>query len=474
MLANLAPKFAQSQTKSKPNIIYILADDLGYGDLAFLGQSKIKTPNIDKLASQSMLFTENYAGSTVCAPSRGSLMTGQHTGHAVIRGHISIKGVGVAPLNNSVVTLPEALKKNTDYTTAMCGRWHLGGELSDQTPFDRGFDYHFGKLSSDYPNKVGVFIDGLWNKEGMHIPYSGYSSINTEPMYENGKLYNLSADDMKMRPINMDALVNQKAIDYIETKRDKPFFLYVAYSLVHEPMEYHEKYPVTNMEWPAEERAFASMLMALDDYVGNILKAVKKAGIEDNTIVVFTSDNGAHNEGGHDVEFFNSNGKFKEYKRSFYEGGFHSPMIVRWPGVVKPNSNTNHITAFWDVMPTFCKIAGAPVPNQTDGISFLPTLTGEGKQKKHKYLYWEFNENIEMEKGHYKQAVRWKDWKGIYNVNEDKFELYNLKNDVEENHDLAGQYPKIVKRIKNYMSEAHQPSALFPLLKSEWKQQDNK
>ncbi|WP_211297527.1 arylsulfatase [Jejuia pallidilutea] len=450
----------------KPNIIYILADDLGYGDLAFLGQEKIKTPNIDRLASESMLFTENYAGAPVCGPSRGSLMTGQHTGHAILRGHKSLEGIGVAPLNNTVVTLPEAIKKNTNYITAMCGRWHLGGELSDQTPFDRGFDYHFGKLSSDYPNKVGVMIDRLWDENGKHIPYEGYSKINTEPMYENGKLFNLSEEDMEMRPINMDEMVTEKAIRFINKDKTAPYFLYVAYSLVHEPMEYHEKYPGENTDWPEEERAFASMLQALDAYVGKIVAAVEASGEKDNTIIVFTSDNGAHNEGGHDVEFFNSNGKFKEYKRSFHEGGFHAPMIVRWPGVIKEGSVTNHIAAFWDVMPTFCEIAGASIPNQTDGISFLPTLKGL-KQKEHEYLYWEFNEDIEMEKGHYKQAVRWNDWKGIYYINEDRFELYHLKNDIEENHDVAKENPEVVQKIKDIMKEAHKPSTLFPLLKSE-------
>jgi arylsulfatase A len=469
MLINFSCSNETSKSGTKPNIIYILADDLGYGDLGFLGQAQLKTPNIDQLASQGMSFTEHYAGSAVCGPSRCVLMTGQHTGHATIRGNKAYKGVGVAPLEAAVVTIPEALKKNTNYTTAMCGRWHLGGELSDQTPFDRGFDYHFGKLSSDYPNKYGVMIDTLWDKNGRHVPYEVYSKLNVEPMYENGKLFDLSEKEMAMRPINMDELVTNKAIRYIQEEKDQPFFLYVAYSLVHAPMEYHEKYPVTNKEWPENERAFASMLTALDDYVGKILEAVDDEGIRENTIVIFTSDNGAHNEG-HDVDFFDSNGVFREYKRSFFEGGFRSPMIVRWPGVVKEWRTSDHISAFWDVMPTLCDIAGAPIPDQTDGISFLPELKGE-KQEKHDYLYWEFNESITHKKNEYKQAIRKGDWKGIYYIEKDLFELYNLKDDISEQNNIANEHPDLVSEMRKLMSEAHVPSERFPLLKNERKNQ---
>ena len=465
MLLTFACSNQGTKTEIKPNIIYILADDLGYGDLGILGQKQLKTPNIDRLASQGMTFTEHYAGSPVCGPSRCVLITGQHTGHATIRGNKAYEGIGVAPLEASVITLPEAIKKNTNYTTAMCGRWHLGGELSDQTPFDRGFDYHFGKLSSDYLNKYGVFIDTLWDKNGIHVPYEAYSKMNVEPMYENGRLFNLSEKEMAMRPINMDELVTDKAIRYIQEEKDQPFFLYVAYSLVHAPMEYHEKYPVTNKEWPENERAFASMLTALDDYVGQIINAIDNAGIRENTIVIFTSDNGAHNEE-HDVEFFDSNGRFREYKRSFYEGGFHTPMIVQWPGVIDGGSASDHISAFWDVMPTLCDIAGAPIPDQSDGISFLPELKGE-KQEKLDYLYWEFNESITHQKNEFKQAIRKGDWKGIYYIDKDQFELYNLKDDISEQNNIASEHPDIVNDMRKLMSEAHVPSERFPLLKSE-------
>ncbi len=455
----------KEETGTAPNIIYILADDLGYGDLSLLGQKVLSTRNIDKLAREGMLFTEHYAGAPVCGPSRAVLMTGQHTGHSVIRGNKWVKGVGVAPLHDSILTTPESIKVNTNYITAMSGRWHLGGQLTKQTPFHRGFDYHFGKLSSDYGNKYGVLIDTLWDKNGKHIAYDQYSKIQVEPMYENGELFDLSEIEMKMRPINMDELVTDKAIRFIEKEKEQPYFLYIAYSLVHSPMEYHDKYPVGNTDWPEEEKAFASMLMALDDYISKIVKAVEASGQRENTIIIFTSDNGAHDHG-HDVEFFNSNGDFKEYKRSFYEGGFHSPMIVKWPAVVKPGSATNHISAFWDVMPTLCDIAGAPIPEQTDGISFLPTLKGE-KQPKHEYLYWEFNEDVHGNKTHFKQAVRKGNWKGIYIIDEDKFELFNLKDDISEQYNVAEQNPEIVEEFFQIMKDAHLPNKRFPLLKEE-------
>jgi len=453
------------QPGTKPNIIYILADDLGYGDLSCLGQEVLKTPHIDRLASQGMVFTNHYAGAPVCGPSRAVLMTGQHTGHATIRGNKAFKGIGVAPLEEHVVTLPEAIKTNTGYTTAMCGRWHLGGELSDQTPFHRGFDYHFGKLSSDYPNRFGVMIDTLWDRSGTHVGYETYSRLQVEPMYENGKLFNLSEKEMATRPINMDELVTDKAVRYIRQPREEPFFLYIAYTLVHAPMEYHDKYPVPDNDWPEEERAFASMVQALDDYVGKILEAVDDEGIRENTVVIFTSDNGAHNEQ-HDVHFFRSSGRFREYKRSFHEGGFHEPMIVRWPEVVEAGSTTDHISAFWDVMPTLCEIAGATVPAQTDGISFLPTLLGKN-QERHDYLYWEFNESIQGQKNEYKQAVRLGDWKGIYYIDPDRFELYNLERDISEQHDVAKDHPALVEKMKEIMKEAHVPSERFPLLRNE-------
>ncbi|WKN44880.1 arylsulfatase [Tunicatimonas pelagia] len=468
--ADLTPEpvpssFYQS-SPAPPNIIYILADDLGYGDLSLLGQTSFATPHIDRLASQGMRFTQHYSGSAVCAPSRASLMTGLHTGHTAVRGNEHLPNIGVAPLSAEQVTLPEAIKTGTDYVTGMTGRWHLGGELSDQTPHDRGFDYHWGKLSSDFPNHVGVMIDNLWDGSGKHRPYAGYAAINTEPMYENGALYHLTDANLARCPINTDDMVTHKAKQFIADHRDQPFFLYVAYSLPHAPMEYHERHPVASDTLPATERAFVSMVLALDNYLGQLLHQLDTLGLSDNTVVIFTSDNGAHNEGGHDYRYFNSNGPFREYKRSFHEGGLHAPMIVRWPGKVPPGSTTDHVSAFWDVLPTLCDVAGAPVPEGTDGISFLPTLLGQ-EQPQHDYLYWEFNETVDFQKNQYKQAVRKGLWKGIYYIEQDAFELYDLSRDRGEDNNVAKQHPTVVAELRQIMQIAHEPSERFPLTKEE-------
>lgn len=455
----------------KPNIIYILADDLGYGDIDILGQKIIKTPNIDRLAREGMIFTNHYAGSAVSGPSRCVLLTGKHTGHSTIRGNKSIPGVGVIPLSNKDITLPEAIKKNADYTTAMTGRWHLGGELTKQTPFHRGFDYHFGKLSSDYPNKHGVLIDSLWDANGQHIQYKDYSARNLEPMYENGKLYNLSPEENAHdRPINMDRLVTDKALKFIDNHQKTPFFLYVAYALVHAPMEFQKDTPVEKNNWPETERDFASMLMSLDIYVGEIMAEVDKQGLGKNTLIIFTSDNGAHNEGGHSYKFFDSTGKFRGYKRDFYDGGFHTPMFARWTGTIKPGSTTNLLSAFWDVMPTVCELAGAPIPQQTDGISFAPTLLGQEQKNTHKYLYWEFNERSNFETNptpQYKQAVVFGKWKVIKYIDTNIIEAYDLSKDIGEQNNLAKSHPEVVKQALDFMKEAHQPNWIFPILRDE-------
>ena len=460
-----------AQKAPKPNIIFILADDLGYGDIGILGQKTIKTPNLDRLAREGMIFTNHYSGAPVSAPSRCSLMTGKHTGHTSIRGHITIPHVGVAPLWPSDVTLPEAIKNGTDYVTGMTGRWHLGGELTNQTPHHRGFDYHFGKLSSDFPNKHGVLIDGLWDADGKHVPYSQYSAAGFEPMYENGKLYNLSPEEMKERPINMDRLVTDHAKAFIEREKDKHFFLYVAYALVHAPMEYQDATPVTQPnDWPDTERAFASMVMSLDKYVGEIMNDIDRLGLGQKTLIIFSSDNGAHNEGGHSHLFFQSTGDFRGYKRDVYDGGFHTPMFCRWTGTIKAGSTNNLLSAFWDFMPTLCDLAGAPAPKITDGISFVPTLLGKPQTQKHEFLYWEFDEHADMKKDRtpdYKQAVVFGPWKVLEYLDAQKIEVYDLVTDPGEEHDVAAEHPDIVQKGLHYMAISHVQNPIFPMLPSE-------
>lgn len=455
----------------KPNIIYILADDMGYGDIGIFGQKSFNTPNLDRLAREGMIFSRHYCGGPVSSASRCCLMTGQHLGHAAIRGNKSLPGVGVMPLDGTVPTIPEAVKVNTDYVTGMSGRWHLGGELSEQTPYHRGFDYHFGKLSSDYANGYGVMIDPLWREDGTHRPYEEYSKMHIEPMYENGKLYNLTPEEIRSdRPINMDAFVTQKALGFIEQNREKDFFLYVAYALPHSPLEFHEQTPPTgymNEQWPATERAFASMVQALDSYVGRIMDRVDELGLAEKTIIIFTSDNGAHNEGGHSIRFFKSNGQFQGYKRDVFDGGFHAPMILRWPGTVAPGSVCDLLSAQWDVMPTVCELAGAPIPAHTDGISFAPTLLGKKQSRKHDALYWEFSEHPSQRRTWPRQAVVFDNWKVIRYIEEDRYEVYDLSLDVAEGNDLSAQRPDIVARGRKIMEREHSINKYYPLFPSE-------
>ena len=395
----------------RPNVIFILADDLGIADIGPFGQEVIATPRLDQLAAEGVKFSQFYAGAPVCGPSRCSLITGKHTGNVTIRGNKWVPGTGVYPLREDDVTIAEALE-GSGYVTGMSGRWHLGGEMSDQTPTDNGFDYHFGKLSSLHRNKGGVFIDPLWDEKGKHISREEYAAIFFEPMYENGKLYNLSKQEQKNRPINMDELVTSKAIEFIDANKSSPFFLYVAYSLVHSPMERHEQTALaSDAEWPKEEQDFASMLRYLDELVGRIVDAVDERGLSEETLIIFTSDNGPHMEGGHDADFFDSNGDWKGYKRDLYEGGIRMPTIMRWTGTVDGGSVSDHQGAFWDVQATVCDLAGVPAPRSSDGLSFAPTLRG-GEQPQHEYLYWEFPERSAKgwDSGH-KQAVRKGDWK---------------------------------------------------------------
>lgn len=445
---------------NKPNIIYILADDLGYGDLSSYGQEKFVTPNIDKLASQGMLFTQHYSGSTVCAPSRSALLTGMHTGHTVVRGNKEIMPEGQYPIPDNTYTLAEAMKK-AGYTTGAFGKWGLGFPGSEGDPTNQGFDTFFGyncqRLGHNY------YPDHLWSNRDSIV---------------------LKENEGFLKGMYAPSLIHEKTLQFIEKNSDKPFFAYVASIIPHAelaaPESLIKKY--RNKFLPEEKyegvddgpeygiggygsqkephAAFAAMIDLLDQQVGEIMDKVDELGIADNTIIIFTSDNGPHTEGGADPEYFNSNGPFKGTKRDLYEGGIRVPMIAKWPGKIEAGSASNHISAFWDIFPTFSDIIGINTPDNVDGISFLPELLGDKKnQKEHDYLYWEFHE-----KGG-RQAVRKGDWKAVkYNVlkNPDApLELYNLSNDKGENNDVAGQYPDIVAQMELIFKEARTPSEIF-------------
>lgn len=444
----------------QPNIIYILADDLGYGDLSSYGQTKFSTPNIDKLAKQGMLFTQHYSGSTVCAPSRSSLMTGMHTGHTAVRGNKEIIPEGQHPIPDSTYTIAEMFKSK-GYTTGAFGKWGLGFPGSEGDPMKQGFDTFYG-----------------YNCQRLGHHYYPYH------VWSNNDSIALKGNEGLNREVYAPTLIHEKTLEFIETNKDKPFFLYVPSVIPHAELaapeevlkKYRGKYPpevdykgVDNgpkyktgpyASQKESHATFVAMIAILDQQVGDIMNKVKELGIEDNTMIVFTSDNGPHQEGGADPKYFNSNGELKGFKRDLYEGGVRVPMIVSWPGKIKPNTKTDHISAFWDVFPTFGTIVEADIPENIDGLSFLPTLeSNKEDQEQHEYLYWEFHE-----KGG-RQAVRKGDWKAVkYNVLEQPnapLELYDLSKDIKEENNIAKEYPEIVKEMEVIIKGARTHSDIF-------------
>ncbi|WP_245224823.1 arylsulfatase [Pseudozobellia sp. WGM2] len=444
----------RNQNPNNPNVIYILADDLGYGDLSCLGQTKFDTPHIDQLAQKGMIFTQHYSGSTVCAPSRSVLMTGQHTGHTPIRGNNAIA------LPNESLTLAEILKAK-GYTTGAFGKWGLGKVGSEGDPLQQGFDRFYG-----------------FNNQSLAHNYYPYF------LWDNDSKIELTANKGTKMGQYAPELIHKKAMEFIDINKDNAFFLYYPSILPHAELVAPERYmkkfrgkfgtetpyigvddgprfrkgPYASQENP--HAAFAAMITLLDEQVGEIVEKLEKLKIAENTLIIFTSDNGPHKEGGADPEFFNSNGPFKGVKRDLYEGGIHVPMIASWPKKIKAGSKTDHISAFWDILPTCAEIIGTEKPKDIDGISLLPTLLGnENLQQKHEYLYWEFYEK----KG--RQAVRMGDWKGIrYDVKKGPnaaLELYNLANDKGETTDVSKENSKIVAQIMKIIEEAHDPSEIY-------------
>lgn len=457
----------------KPNIIFIVADDLGYGDLSCYGQQKFDTPNIDKLASQGMLFTQYYAGSTVCAPSRASLMTGLHTGHTQIRGNKGIKE-GQFPFPLNAVTLPKLLKKEGYYTGAF-GKWGLGYPGSSGDPLNQGFDEFFGYNSQT-------------------IAHNYYPTH----LYHNNSVIELEENRATEKGVYAPDLIHQKTLEFIETHKDTSFFLFIPSILPHAelvaPSEYMELFlknsgqdslktsvfspegAYEGIDDPNDTRyklggygsqsypraAFAAMIKVLDDQVGEILDKLEDLGLAENTLVIFTSDNGPHQEGGADPDFFNSNGPFRGYKRDLYEGGIRVPMLAKWPKKIPSGIAVNHISSFWDVLPTLCDLIGINTPTNIDGISFLPTLLGDKNQAPHDYLYWEFHEQ------NGKQAVRMGDWKAIrlntFNEESD-FLLFDLSKDPQETNNLASVHPEKSEELGRIMDISHTEDPEWPFSK---------
>lgn len=451
-----------AQTARRPNIVLILADDLGYGDVGVNGQKLIKTPNIDRLAREGMQFTQFYAGTTVCAPSRSSLMTGQHTGHTFIRGNKAVEPEGQQPIADSVVTMAELLQK-AGYVTGAFGKWGLGPVGSEGDPNKQGFDRFYGYNCQSLAHRY--YPNHLWSNDQQVV-------LTANENLRHTKEY---APD----------LIQQQAMNFLnERSSSQPFFLFLPYILPHAELlvpddsllaYYKGKFPEKPFKGadygpdaksggyasqPIPHAAFAAMVARLDVYVGQVMAKLKEKGLDQNTLIIFSSDNGPHIEGGADPKFFNSSGGFRGVKRDLYEGGIREPFFARWPGTIKPGQKSEFIGAFWDLLPTFAELGGVKTTAPTDGISIVPTLTGKGTQKKHEYLYWEFHEQGG------RQAVRQGNWKAVRlqaakNPN-GPVELYDLSKDPSESNNVAAQHPDKASALAQLMAQAHVESVLFP------------
>lgn len=444
----------QSGKKRPPNIVLVVADDLGYADLGSYGQKRIRTPNLDRLASEGIRFTSFYSGSPVCAPSRYVLMTGRHGGHAYIRDNKEVSPEGQWPIPDSTVTMPELLRER-GYATGAFGKWGLGFVGSEGDPNRQGFDLFYGyncqrEAHNFYPthlwrNDRKVMLDG--NNRGL-----------------TGRQY--SHD-----------LIETEVLRFISDNRDRPFFLFVPFTIPHLALQVPEDslaeyrgrwedpaYDGNNgyLPHPHPRAAYAAMVTRMDRSVGRIMDAIRAAGLDRETIILFTSDNGPTYDrlGGSDSEFFQSAGLFRGLKGSVYEGGIRVPLIARWPGHILAGRTSDLPSAFYDLLPTLVEIGGGRMNHNTDGISLLPTLTGRGSQPRHEFLFWDFNGYGGQ------QAVRYGKWKGVrrdIQKGNRQLELYDLLLDPAEKRNIASEYPQIVRKIEQIMADNHEPSALFPL-----------
>lgn len=448
----------------KPNVVFIIADDLGYGDLSCYGQKKFLTPNIDEVARQGMRLTQAYSGTTVSAPSRSSLITGQHSGHTPIRGNREVEPEGQFPIPANTNTIFK-LFKDAGYNTGAFGKWGLGFPGSEGDPnkqfIDEFYGYNCQMLAHNY------YPSHLWhNDQKIELPEN------------NDGAYGAYSQD----------LIQAECLKFIGNQSsNKPFFLFVPNVLPHAELlvpedsiiqnlrgkfpekpykgadkghEYFRKGPYCSQDYP--RATFAAMVTRFDMYVGQIVQKLKDEGLYENTLIVITSDNGPHREGGADPDFFNSNGIYRGYKRDLYEGGIRVPFIASWEGKITPGTSSNFMFAFWDLMPTFAEVIKSKDKSfsREDGISILPTLQQKGKQKEHDYLYFEFQELGG------RQAVRKGNWKLIrQNIrkNGGYYELYNIASDPGEKWNVLAEYPQIAKELKAIMQEAHVDDSNWPL-----------
>lgn len=482
----------QNSDHSKPNIIYILADDLGYGELGCYGQKLIETPHIDQLAKDGILFTQHYSGAPVCAPSRCMLMTGKHPGHAQIRGNDEWKSrgdvwnykaqaadstlEGQRPLAADTKTLARMMKQ-AGYTTGIVGKWGLGAPHTHSTPTKMGFDFFVGyncqrQAHTYYPlhlykNDTRIYLNNDTVPPGTKLD-KGADPYDLDSYAK----YNLNTYSGDVMFDELTGFIN----DNNPKLTGNPFFMYWATPIPHAPLQapqhwvdyyvnkFGDEEPYIGKKGYFPHRyphaAYAAMVSYMDEQVGQMIQQLKTLKIYDNTLIIFSSDNGATYNGGTDSPWFKGGGPFKsEYgwgKGFTHEGGLRVPMIASWPDNIIPGSQSDHISAFWDVMPTLCEIAGIDAPENTDGISFVNALKGK-EQKSHDFLYWEYPEYGGQ------QAVRLGKWKGIRkNIKKGnmKLELYNLDSDIQEQNNVASQYPEIIEQMETIMKNEHQPAEL--------------
>lgn len=435
-LAFVAPLLGQT---SKPNIVLILADDLGIGDLGCYGQTKIPTPNIDALAAQGVRFTSAYSGSTVCAPSRCCLMTGMHTGHSRIRGN----GKNETVLRKEDVVIPELLRP-AGYRTGIFGKWALGGLGHPGYPTKKGFEEWFGYFSQTQ----------------AHNYYP-------EVLLHNDTWYELPGNTGTRKKDYAPNVIHDYAMRWLDKQSAAaPFFLYYNSTIPHannelgrdtgNGQEVPEDAPYSSQPWPQVEKNFAAMVSILDRKVGDIVARLRQKGLLDNTLILFTSDNGSHKEGGHDPDFFDSNSKYRGIKRDLYEGGIRVPALATWPGKIPPGSVSDVPWAFWDLLPTFCEAAGVPAPKGIDGLSALDIFTSKTSLARHDYFYWEFHEQG------FAQAVRRGDWK-LVKLKNGKEELYDLATDPSEEKNLVQVQPAVRAELAQILKSARTDSMDWPV-----------
>ena len=453
---------------ARPNIIYILADDLGIGELGCYGQTRIRTPNIDRLAAEGMKFTRHYSGAAVSAPSRCTLLTGLHTGHAFIRENREIKGGdGQLPIPAGTVTVAKLLKA-AGYATAVIGKWGLGPITSEGAPLKQGFAHSFGpncqRVAHSYYPATTICDD-------REITLNAGCAVPGHARFPKGANPGDPASYRKF--IGKDYvpdLLEKDAIAWIRAHKDGPFFLYFATPVPHMALqvpedslaEYKDKFNDTPylgdkgyLPCRYPRATYAAMITRMDRSIGRMLDLLKELNLDDNTMVMFCSDNGPTYNGGTDSVFFGSAAGRRGLKGAFLEGGIRAPFVARWPGKIQPGTVTGHLSAMWDFLPTACDLAGVKIPEGIDGISLLPTLLGQSGQKAHDDLYWENGRT---------QALLTDDgWKGLQSPASRGFALYNIKDDPAEKRDLAKDNPEIVAKIRKRMAESHTDNPRFPL-----------